>query len=545
MYHHYFGLQEPAFSIAVNPRYLYMSAQHKEALAHLLYGVQGGGFVLLSGEVGTGKTTIIRCLLEQLPTDTEVAIVLNPMASVPEMLLTICEELHLFLDDDSDIKSMMDALQDHLLNNHAQGKRTVLLIDEAQLLSVDVLEQIRLLTNLETSTEKLLQIILVGQPEVNELLAQPRLRQLSQRITARFHLESLNLAETRLYIEHRLKIAGKQDARPLFPDRIIRKIHKSSGGIPRLINILCERMLVGAYGQNKYQVDSALFQLAELEVKGRFPQAQAASASPFSNRTVLIALVSAAVLLCVALVVLMASPRQDPEPQLASTPAITVQPTATSTHTVSTVSGPVDRQTTGYLTDRNSAFARLFQYYGVESSELQHPCWQTERSGLQCAQAENQTWSSLRELNRPVLLSLITPSRNQAYVTLIAMNEDTVWLLDASGQATARARDDVGQLWNGRVDYLWRKPEGYEKPLAQGTRSPVVARVAQQFALLDAQPRPITDTLFSQSLKTRVMLFQTANGLEADGILGERTLMKLNETLGLVPVLLDHWPDQH
>src|SRR5690606_1979704 len=257
MYHDFFGLKEQAFSIAVNPRYLYMSDQHREALAHLLYGIQIGGFVLLTGEVGTGKTTIIRSLLEQLPEQTDIAMVFNPMANVPEMLGMILDELRVqYEKSQTSVKYLTDVLHHFLLDNHARGRNTVLLIDEAQLLSADALEQIRLLTNLETNTQKLLQIILVGQPELNTLLSRPRLRQLAQRITARFHLSPLNLAETRAYIAHRLQVAGLNGEKNPFTPGIVKKIHRFSGGIPRRINILCERILIGLYGHNQHQVDN-------------------------------------------------------------------------------------------------------------------------------------------------------------------------------------------------------------------------------------------------------------------------------------------------
>jgi len=271
MYSRYFGLEEPPFSIAPNPRYLFMSDRHREALAHLLYGVSlGGGFVLLTGEVGTGKTTISRCLLEQLPEDTDVAFILNPFLNSLELLATICDELDIsYIDDEPSLKDLTDQLHHFLLRNHAKGRSTVLIIDEAQHLQFEVLEQVRLLTNLETNTKKLLQIIFIGQPELQDLLAKPVLRQLSQRITARFHIDPLTPGETQAYIRHRLQVAGLPGNQEVFPPAVMRQIHQVSGGIPRLINILCDRMLLGSYAQNKARVDSDTFHQAVKEVLGK------------------------------------------------------------------------------------------------------------------------------------------------------------------------------------------------------------------------------------------------------------------------------------
>src|SRR6056300_336665 len=253
MYHHYFGLSDAPFSIAVNPRYLFMSARHRDALAHLLYGVgSGGGFILLTGEVGTGKTTINRCLLDQLPDNTDLAIVLNPALSAVELLATVCDEFEIeYPRDTLSLKRLTDALHGFLLNNHAAGRRSVLMIDEAQHLDFDVLEQIRLLTNLETNDEKLLQIILIGQPELTDKLARPELRQLNQRITARYNLQPLNLDETGAYIRHRLEVAGLKGDRKLFEQAAVKQIHALTRGIPRLINVLCDRALLGAFGRKK------------------------------------------------------------------------------------------------------------------------------------------------------------------------------------------------------------------------------------------------------------------------------------------------------
>ncbi len=270
MYYQYFGLTEAPFSIAVNPRYLFMSPRHRDALAHLLYGVgAGGGFILLTGEVGTGKTTINRCLLEQLPPDTDVAIILNPALNAIELLASACDELGIQHDrEQHTLKALTDKLHTFLLENHARGRKTVLLIDEAQHLDFDVLEQIRLLTNLETNSEKLLQIILIGQPELAHNLAQPELRQLNQRITARYNLDPLNFEETEAYIQHRLQVAGMSPERVIFSASVVRGIYAATRGVPRLINVLCDRMLLGAYGRNKSRVDHAMLRQAVREVLG-------------------------------------------------------------------------------------------------------------------------------------------------------------------------------------------------------------------------------------------------------------------------------------
>ncbi len=216
MYNDHFGLHDHPFSIAPDPRYLFMSDRHREALAHLLYGIRNeGGFVLLTGEIGTGKTTVCRCLLEQLPADTRVAYIINPRLSALELLATICGEFGISCPEGNSSKLFIDRLNVFLLDSHAAGRQSVLIIDEAQNLSAEVLEQIRLLTNLETNRRKLLQIILIGQPELRVLLARPDLRQLAQRITARYHLQALSKREVIKYVSHRLAIAGAR--KPLFP----------------------------------------------------------------------------------------------------------------------------------------------------------------------------------------------------------------------------------------------------------------------------------------------------------------------------------------
>ncbi len=266
MYLSFFGLAEKPFSIAPNPEYLFLSDRHKEALAHLTFGLgDAGGFVLLTGEVGTGKTTVTRCMLEELPESTQVAFVLNPSLSELELLASICDELRIrYKKTDATLKNLTDKIKNRLLKNHQNGGHTMLVIDEAQHLAPEVLEQLRLLTNLETNHKKLLQIILVGQPELQLLLKRNELRQLAQRITARYHLLPLSEAQVFSYIQHRLHKAGARS--PIFATHSIKLIHQLTAGIPRLINLLCDRALMGAFANQDQQVTKLIVKQAALEV---------------------------------------------------------------------------------------------------------------------------------------------------------------------------------------------------------------------------------------------------------------------------------------
>jgi len=550
MYQDYFGLKEQAFSIAVNPRYLYMSQQHKEALAHLLYGVKGGGFVMLTGEVGTGKTTIIRCLLEQLPTKTEIAIVLNPMSNVHELLCTICDEFSIEYDENKkSTKSITDLLHQYLLNNHRQGKNTVLLIDEAQLLSPQVLEQIRLLTNLETASQKLLQIVLVGQPELNELLAQPRLRQLSQRITARFHLTPLTLEETQRYIQHRLSVAGMTENKNPFTPAIIKQIHRFTGGIPRMINILCERALVGAYGNNKPLIDKQIFSLAKKEVEGN-RQSNLVTQAPFP--IFLYGGISIAVGLILGIIFLLAhllfSPTKvqhtSPNPQDVArstqgivTPAPSSTPQALTQTAGASESSSDNVRKLFAIADKTRAQSILFGHLDFTINPNAHPCWQINTQGQHCSTAKFDTWEEISSLNRPLVLSIVTPDKFNAHAVLIGLQGDSALVIGDDEKHHVIPLDTLGPLWTGEVFYAWKKPKDYKEPLSMGDRSTTVAEVADQFALLDAQPTPLTTKRFNKALRERVKIFQRENGLTSDGILGERTLMKLNESLGLSTTL--------
>jgi general secretion pathway protein A len=267
MYLHHFGFQREPFSIAPDPRSLYLGEGHGEALAHLFYAITCGGFVLLTGEIGSGKTTLCRAFIEQAPRRCNIALVLNPRQQPDELLRTVCEEFRVPLPAEPGTKALVDALNAFLLRTHAVGHRNLVIVDEAQALPAQALEQLRLLTNLETDEGKLLQVILIGQPELREMLAQPELEQVSQRIVARCHLRALDAAQTEHYVHHRLRSAGR-DPEGIFDDEALARVHALTRGVPRLVNVLCDRALLGAFAAGRWTVDAALVEQAAREAFG-------------------------------------------------------------------------------------------------------------------------------------------------------------------------------------------------------------------------------------------------------------------------------------
>jgi len=548
MYHSYFGIEEQAFSIAVNPRYLYMSAQHREALAHLLYGVNSGGFVMLTGEVGTGKTTIIRCLLEQLPKHADVAMIMNPAASARDLLCSICDELAIdYLPDETSLKILTDKLYEFLLTNHSKGRNTIVLIDEAQLLRVSTLEQIRLLTNLESNTQKLLQIILVGQPELNELLAKPALRQLSQRITARYHLRPLSQDETGAYIKHRLQIAGMPPGRQPFPEPIIKKVHAISGGIPRLINILCDRMLLGAYTQETTQIDHNIYKQATLEVMGERSRPN----QPNYQTYFYLAAIGLGLMVAALLIWLLLAPQHKPAQATPEAPtSAPAQPDATPPTTPTSTASSSGAAPASLLTaplvaegevfwqpTQNQALADLLGYIGVEKSNAMYPCWVVNKEGLHCETQKAATWDDFKRFNRPAVLSLTTKSRQAGYIALVAVDGLEGEFL-VNGQKKRISLETLGSLWTGEFVFIWRKPEGFEGPAGLGSKAPIVAWVAQRFASIDKQTAPLTTGVFNPPLQRRIKMFQQAHGITDDGLITLPTLLKLNDSLKIDKTLI-------
>jgi general secretion pathway protein A len=514
MYASYFGLSDNPFAITPDPRFLFLSARHTEALAHLLYGVtESGGFIQLTGEVGTGKTTLVRTLLEKLPDNVDAALVINPRVSVLEFLRSICRELGIDWKQDQTSQDLIDTLNARLLKAHEAGRRVVLIIDEAQGLSAEVLEQVRLLTNLETREQKLLQIILVGQPELRELLARTELRQLAQRITGRYHLTPLSAAETRAYVNHRLTVSGAMS--PIFTTSAARTLQRVSGGIPRLINIICDRALLGAYTHELRQVDAAMVRRAAREVLGEAPR----STAPWWRPRPLLALgfgALAVVAVAVTVPFWTSGPRLEAAvPPTRHAPALTL---------AEWLADP------GHPSDTDAAFGTLFSLWGpaYAPGASGSACREAADAGLRCLYRRG-TWNNLRGFDLPAIVTLTDAQGSAHQLVLTGMDADGVTL--RAGAVSARfPLSQVEPLWYGEFLVLWR-PDGHApQPLAPGMVGTGVAWLRGQLATMQ-HAEDSGSTSYDAVLTAAVKRFQTEQHMHADGIAGEETLVRLSSVL--------------
>jgi general secretion pathway protein A len=530
MYLAAFGLSEAPFSTTPDQRFLYLSARHRDALAHLLYGVaERGGFVQLTGEVGTGKTTVCRHLLEHLPPHVDVALVLNPTVTRLELLATICDELRIaYPADQTSVKALVDALYAHLLDAHARGRRIVVIVDEAQHLSVEALEQMRLLTNLETGKAKLLQIILIGQPELIDLMSRHDLRQVAQRVAARYHLTPLTEADTRAYVAHRLAMAGQPTM--LFDAAAIRAVYRASGGVPRLINVMCDRALLGAYATHADRVTGRIARRAAREVAGEVPFTR-------SRRWGRAAVAAAAGLVLVAGVALLARgslnlptrmPWNGPAGAPVAVAAVKI-PTASTPSPGPSLKTLLDGATTA---DADSAYAAVAAQWGrrLERRPDQRPCEAVRRSGLDCL-ARRGTWNMVRKFDLPVVLELASPS-GPRFLAVVAADESRARVQLRSGTELIPI-DQIQREWDGSFVLLWAPPRAGMEPIGRNASGSDIAWLRQRLGALDghAAPARTASRAFDDALGARVTAFQRAHGLDADGIAGEETLAKLTTVL--------------
>ncbi|NHZ82922.1 AAA family ATPase [Massilia sp. CCM 8695] len=530
MYKQFFSLKQSPFSIAPDPRYLYMSERHREALAHLLYGVgSGGGFVLLTGEIGAGKTTVCRCFIEQIPADCRLAYIFNPKLTVEELLLSICDEFRIDLPPAPagavSVKSYVDAINRYLLASHAQGKNNVLIIDEAQNLSADVLEQLRLLTNLETSERKLLQIILIGQPELRAILARPELEQLAQRVIARYHLGSLTEAETASYIAHRLAVAGGGSSRP-FPRSVMPQVFHLSQGVPRRINLLCDRALLGAYVENSREVTRLILRRAGSEVfsGGAKPPA------PKKRWPVIAAGVLAGAVLSAAAAWQM-RPAASVEPQAAAPAAVAATVLAAAPQSRAVQAAPAPRVAVAPLAhaSESQALGALAALWGV-AVPAGATCEDALKLNLRCHQGKGGLYE-LRLLDRPAILTL-RDGAQVSYALLTGM-DDTHARLDVDGK---QQKIDIGALAtrsDGSFVTLWVMPRYYRDQVSTGEQGADVDWIASRLAKINGLVPPAADRPLSGQTVELLRTFQTRQNLKADGVAGPRTYMRLNQLTGV------------
>ncbi len=544
MYTSFFGLGEKPFAITPDPRYLFMSERHAEALAHLLYGInEAGGFIQLTGEVGTGKTTVVRSLLERMPGHADVAVILNPQLTPIEFVLTICEELGIFMRDDdaSSIKDLVDLLNKRLLEAHAKGRRVVVIVDEAQNLTPETLEQVRLLTNLETATQKLLQIILIGQPELREVLARVELRQLAQRITGRYHLNPLSRAETASYVNHRLRVAGSATGE-VFSAAALREVHRLSNGIPRIINVICDRALLGAFTQEQHRIGTPLVRAAAGEVYGR-------SFNPPWTKLLVGASAAVAVLGLVVGIWLLLPGRSSGEAQTAvvAAPQPPAIPVALEIEPAPQPAAPPAAQEIDALlreqpgqTSTETAFTQLFGLWGAKFDAAKgRPCGQAQQQGLECVYQQG-SWGQLRTLNRPAILTLIDDAGNAHQVVVAGLDAEAAkvrWSETMHDISIA----SLSRLWYGDYLILWRPQVETPRALSAGMQGDGVRWLRSSLNTVHGRSDDSNSSdYYDEELVRMVEDFQRQHRLNVDGIAGVQTqivLDTLNNTNG-APLLV-------
>ncbi|MFO7528807.1 MAG: AAA family ATPase [Marinobacter sp.] len=552
MYYDFFGFREPPFSIAPDPRYLYLSERHKEALAHLMYGVRGqGGFIVITGEVGTGKTTVSRCFIENAPDNVDIALILNPRLSAQELLSAICDELRIAHEPGATIKQMVDLINRDLLDAHAAGRHKVLMIDEAQNLSADVLEQLRLLTNLETAEKKLLQIVLLGQPELQQILSLPELRQLNQRVTARYHLDAINRNELPAYLKYRLGVAGMRGE--LFSQGAINRLYKESRGIPRLINLISDRALLGAYAEGEHEITTGHIKQAAKEVRGS--NSAPVSVNSGSGRGPQYLMLAASILVAImgtvwlverwplADTVELAAETEteqagavDREAESQEADEATAEIATEGTSGTDSVGEPLAAfQFSEDRVNATGAFHLLFGLWDKSYRPEDHPiaCDYARTVGLGCLERQG-TRRSLEFLNRPAMLQLRNQAGKTGYAVLKSLNGDLAEVMLPGGQSREMSFASLERYWFGEYRLLWRLPEYMtgDDFYASGSGEQLWIG-ARMMELADRYATSATENgrVKRMPAEQQVRWYQEIKGLAVDGIAGAMTVIQINNDL--------------
>jgi general secretion pathway protein A len=521
MYKDFFELKEMPFSIAPDPRFLYLSENHREALAHLHYGINSeGGFVLLTGEVGTGKTTVCRCLLEQLPENTNIAFIYNPKLTVDELLASICDELGIkYPVGNKSIKVFIDCINAYLLDNFAKGRKTVIILEEAQNLSPDVLEEIRLLTNLETNRQKLLQIIMIGQPELKDMLSKPELRQLSQRITALYHLDALSEKDVGHYIAYRLESAGAKSI--IFPDNLIKQIYKLSKGIPRLINLICDRAMLGAYTEGKKVVDRKILMKAAREITGCSNQNSSKVKMPWVFAGIFLVMIFT--VSAIAYFYNDYKMKNNSKKITATAPLKNQSQEPEKIETIGVIPESLLEKS------KEKAFNAMLREWSipVNSNYYSNVCDYIYKSGIGCLNGSGNL-KKLLKLNKPAVLKMYLENGKTYYLFLKSVQDNTA-LVTIGDELKRIEIKELTRRFSGEYTVFWRMPPEYRDIIYPNVKTPVIHWVDSKLAIINKRnPLNKKDEIYDGKLVEEVKRFQSSRGIPAVGIIGPRTIIQIN-----------------